>query len=90
MPVPAYDVEAIRRDFRSSRGPIYGKPLVYLDNGAVGTEAAGGQSTPSPMPIPMNMPMSIAGLHFLSNAATDAYEGAREKSAPLSERAVSR
>ncbi len=30
----AYDVEAIRRDFPILSREVYGKPLVYLDNGA--------------------------------------------------------
>lgn len=34
VPVPAYDVEAIRRDFPILSRTVYGKPLVYLDNGA--------------------------------------------------------
>ena len=29
-----YDVEAIRRDFPILSREVYGKPLVYLDNGA--------------------------------------------------------
>ena len=29
-----YDVEAIRRDFPILSKEVYGKPLVYLDNGA--------------------------------------------------------
>ena len=29
-----YDVEAIRRDFPILSETVYGKPLVYLDNGA--------------------------------------------------------
>ncbi len=34
LPEPAYDVEAIRRDFPILSRTVYGKPLVYLDNGA--------------------------------------------------------
>ena len=29
-----YDVEAIRRDFPILSREVYGKPLIYLDNGA--------------------------------------------------------
>jgi cysteine desulfurase/selenocysteine lyase len=36
VPVPAYDVEAIRKDFPILSRTVYGKPLVYLDNGASG------------------------------------------------------
>ena len=31
---PAYDIDAIRRDFPILSKEVYGKPLVYLDNGA--------------------------------------------------------
>ncbi|MEK1928301.1 MAG: cysteine desulfurase [Pararhizobium sp.] len=78
MPVSAYDVEAIRRDFPILSRTVYGKPLVYLDNGA---------SAQKPQVVIDAVAHAYAneyanvhrGLHFLSNAATDAYEGAREK-----------
>ncbi|CAN7388434.1 cysteine desulfurase [Rhizobium sp. LjRoot98] len=78
VPVPAYDVEAIRRDFPILSRTVYGKPLVYLDNGA---------SAQKPQAVIDAVAHAYAneyanvhrGLHFLSNAATDAYEGAREK-----------
>ncbi len=78
VPVPAYDVEAIRRDFPILSRTVYGKPLVYLDNGA---------SAQKPQVVIDAVAHAYAneyanvhrGLHFLSNAATDAYEGAREK-----------
>ena len=76
--VPAYDVEAIRRDFPILSRTVYGKPLVYLDNGA---------SAQKPQVVIDAISHAYSneyanvhrGLHFLSNAATDAYEGAREK-----------
>jgi cysteine desulfurase / selenocysteine lyase len=78
VPVPAYDVEAIRKDFPILSRTVYGKPLVYLDNGA---------SAQKPQLVIDAVAHAYAneyanvhrGLHFLSNAATDAYEGAREK-----------
>jgi cysteine desulfurase / selenocysteine lyase len=78
VPVPAYDVESIRRDFPILSRTVYGKPLVYLDNGA---------SAQKPQVVIDAVSHAYAneyanvhrGLHFLSNAATDAYEGAREK-----------
>ncbi|WP_421873603.1 cysteine desulfurase [Pararhizobium sp.] len=78
VPVPAYDVEAIRRDFPILSRTVYGKPLVYLDNGA---------SAQKPQVVIDAISHAYSneyanvhrGLHFLSNAATDAYEGAREK-----------
>lgn len=78
-PVPAYDVEAVRRDFPILSRKVHGdKPLVYLDNGA---------SAQKPQAVIDAIVQAYAneyanvhrGLHFLSNAATDAYEAAREK-----------
>ncbi len=73
-----YDVEAIRRDFPILSKEVYGKPLVYLDSGA---------SAQKPQIVIDAVSHAYSdeyanvhrGLHFLSNAATDAYEGAREK-----------
>jgi len=72
-----YDVEAIRRDFPILSREVYGKPLVYLDNGASAQK-------PKAVLDAINHAYSQEyanvhrGLHFLSNAATDAYEKARE------------
>ena len=72
-----YDVEAIRGDFPILAREVYGKPLVYLDNGA---------SAQKPQAVIDAVAHAYGheyanvhrGLHFLSNAATDAYEKARE------------
>jgi len=77
-PAKAYDVEAIRKDFPILSKTVYGKPLVYLDNGA---------SAQKPQVVIDAVANAYSneyanvhrGLHFLSNAATDAYEAAREK-----------
>jgi cysteine desulfurase / selenocysteine lyase len=77
-PAKAYDVEAIRKDFPILSKTVYGKPLVYLDNGA---------SAQKPQAVIDAIAHAYSneyanvhrGLHFLSNAATDAYEAAREK-----------
>ncbi|NSZ57923.1 cysteine desulfurase [Agrobacterium tumefaciens] len=73
-----YDVEAVRKDFPILSREVYGKPLVYLDNGA---------SAQKPQVVIDAVSHAYSneyanvhrGLHFLSNAATDAYEAAREK-----------
>jgi cysteine desulfurase/selenocysteine lyase len=78
VPVTAYDVEAVRKDFPILAKQVYGKPLVYLDNGA---------SAQKPQVVIDAISHAYSdeyanvhrGLHFLSNAATEAYEGAREK-----------
>ena len=72
-----YDVEAVRRDFPILSREVYGKPLVYLDNGA---------SAQKPQAVIDAITHAYSneyanvhrGLHYLSNAATDAYEAARE------------
>jgi cysteine desulfurase/selenocysteine lyase len=72
-----YDVERIRADFPILAREVHGKPLVYLDNGA---------SAQKPRAVIDSMTFTMEneyanvhrGLHFLSNAATDAYEKARE------------
>ncbi len=77
-PATEYDVEVIRRDFPILSREVYGKPLVYLDNGA---------SAQKPQVVIDAIAHAYSqeyanvhrGLHFLSNTATDAYEGAREK-----------
>ncbi len=73
----SYDVEAVRRDFPILAETVYGKPLVYLDNGA---------SAQKPRAVLDRMMHAYTheyanvhrGLHYLSNAATEAYEDARE------------
>jgi len=89
---PAYDVEAIRADFPILGREVHGKPLVYLDNGA---------SAQKPRTVIDAVKYAYEneyanvhrGLHFLSNAATDAYESARETvraflNAPSSEQVI--
>ncbi|WP_173932209.1 cysteine desulfurase [Chelativorans sp. Marseille-P2723] len=72
-----YDVEAIRRDFPILAREVHGRPLVYLDSAA---------SAQKPQPVIDAVSHAYAyeyanvhrGLHFLSNAATEVYENARE------------
>ncbi|MCY0147176.1 cysteine desulfurase [Hoeflea sp. G2-23] len=72
-----YDVDVIRKDFPILSRMVHGKPLVYLDNGA---------SAQKPQVVIDAVSRAYSneyanvhrGLHFLSNAATDAYENARE------------
>ncbi len=73
-----YDVARIRADFPILSKQVYGKPLVYLDNAA---------SAQKPRAVLDRLQQAYTeeyanvhrGLHFLANAATEAYEGAREK-----------
>src|SRR5437763_11000436 len=74
----SYDVARIREDFPVLKMPVYGKPLVYLDNAA---------SAQKPQAVLDRIQLAYTteyanvhrGLHYLANAATEAYEGAREK-----------
>ncbi len=75
---PIYDVERLREDFPILAMTVYGKPLVYLDNAA---------SAQKPKAVLDRLHHAYTaeyanvhrGLHYLANAATEAYEGAREK-----------
>ena len=72
-----YDVEKVRADFPILSKEVYGKPLVYLDNGA---------SAQKPQVVLDRIMQAYSeeyanvhrGLHYLSNTATEAYEAARE------------
>jgi cysteine desulfurase/selenocysteine lyase len=72
-----YDVEAVRRDFPILSRTVYDKPLTYLDN------AASAQKPQAVIDAVSNAYTQEyanvhRGLHFLSNAATESYEAARE------------
>jgi len=88
----AYDVNRIREDFPILATQVYGKPLAYLDNAA---------SAQKPKAVLDRIQQAYTseyanvhrGLHYLANAATEGYEGAREKvrafiNAPRSEEII--
>lgn len=72
-----YDVDLIRRDFPALALKPYGRDLVYLDNAA---------SAQKPRAVIDRIARAYEteyanvhrGLHYLANAATEAYEAARE------------
>jgi cysteine desulfurase / selenocysteine lyase len=72
-----FDVNKIRADFPILSREVYGKPLVYLDNAS---------SAQKPKAVIDAMLKSMTeeyanvhrGLHYLSNAATQSFEDARE------------
>jgi cysteine desulfurase / selenocysteine lyase len=74
-----FDVERVRKDFPILQRTINGKPLVYLDSGA---------SSQRPWPVLRAVEAYETtshanvhrGVHALSQAATEAFEGARERS----------
>ena len=72
-----YDVERIRADFPILFRDVYGKPLVYLDNGA---SAQKPRSVIEAMDHAYRFEYANVhrGLHYLSNTATQRFEDARE------------
>lgn len=72
----SYNVEAIRADFPILSREVNGKPLVYLDNGA---SAQKPQVVIDAISHAYSMEYSNVhrGLHYLSNLATEKYEGTR-------------
>ena len=77
-PASRWDVERVREDFPVLRQTVNGKPLVYLDNAA---------SAQVPQLVIERGAKYLReehsnihrGVHYLSQRATSAYEGAREK-----------
>ena len=73
-----FDVQLIRKDFPILSSTVYGKPLVYLDNGA---------TTQKPRCVIDKLTEGYVhhnanvhrGVHFLSQDATDLHEGARRR-----------
>ena len=78
VPAPAFDAERVRRDFPILQRTINGRPLVYLDSGA---------SAQRPLPVlravedyETHCHANVhRGVYALSQAATEAYEGSRER-----------
>jgi cysteine desulfurase/selenocysteine lyase len=76
--VAALDAERVRKDFPILQRSINGRPLVYLDSGA---------SSQRPLPVLRAVEEYEThshanvhrGVHALSQAATEAFEGARER-----------
>src|SRR5215211_3639014 len=73
-----FDLARVRADFPILRSQVNGKPLAYLDNGA---------SSQMPQPVIDRLIRYRTsehanihrGVHYLSETATAAYEGARRK-----------
>ena len=76
----AFDVERVRADFPILATEVYGKPLVYLDNGA---SAQKPRAVIDAMTTVMETGYSNVhrGVHRLSQVATDSFEAARKKAA---------
>ena len=72
-----FNVEEVRKDFPALHQEVYGKPLVYFDNAA---------TSQKPVQVierlenyyKLHNSNVHRGVHFLSQTATDEYEGARK------------
>lgn len=72
-----YDIQKIRADFPILGREVYGKPLVYLDNGA--TTQKPRCVVEAMMDEYYNVNANVhRGVHFLSTQATELHEAARE------------
>src|SRR6186713_1954625 len=75
---PVFDVAKVRADFPALAQQVHGRPLVYLDNAA---------TTQKPRQVldtlrhyyELDNANVHRGVHTLSERATEAYEGGREK-----------
>lgn len=72
-----FDVEKIRKDFPILEETVYGKPLVYLDNGATSQRPRQVVEKMNEYYFRYNANVH-RGVHYLSNRCTDANEEARE------------
>lgn len=77
-PHVAFDVERIRGDFPFLQQQVHGKPLVYLDNAATTQKPKAVIDTITHYYLAENSNVH-RGIHFLSERATQAFEGARAK-----------
>lgn len=75
-PVP-YEVDRIRDDFPILSRTVYGKPLVYLDNGATTQKPRAVVEAITEEYYSINANVH-RGVHFLSQRATELHEASRE------------
>jgi cysteine desulfurase/selenocysteine lyase len=73
-----WDVERVRADFPVLHQTVNGKPLVYLDNGA-SSQVPQVVIDRGSIYLEQEHSNIHRGVHYLSQRATTAYEGAREK-----------
>ena len=77
-PFEAFDVEKVRADFPILKQQVHGKPLVYLDNAATSQKPQVVLDTLLHYYAEENANVH-RGIHYLSQQATQEYEGARTK-----------
>lgn len=72
-----YDIQKIREDFPILDREVYGKPLIYLDNGATTQKPRQVVETITDEYYSVNANVH-RGVHFLSQQATELHEASRE------------
>lgn len=72
-----YDVQKIRKDFPILEREVYGKPLIYLDNGATTQKPRCVVDSITNEYYSVNANVH-RGVHFLSQQATELHEASRE------------
>lgn len=72
-----YDIERIRKDFPILSREVYGKPLIYLDNGATTQKPRCVVEAITDEYYSVNANVH-RGVHFLSQQATELHEASRE------------
>jgi cysteine desulfurase/selenocysteine lyase len=75
-PEAPLDVEKVRQDFPILRQTVHGKPLVYLDNAATSQKPQAVIDAVTRYYLAQNSNVH-RGVHYLSEVATQAYEGTR-------------
>jgi cysteine desulfurase/selenocysteine lyase len=76
--IPALDVERLRRDFPILSQRVRGKPLVYLDNAATAQKPRAVIDAVTRFYTAENANIH-RGVHYLSERATEAYDGVRRQ-----------
>lgn len=72
-----YDIQKIRKDFPILEREVYGKPLIYLDNGATTQKPRCVVESITEEYYSVNANVH-RGVHFLSQQATELHEASRE------------
>jgi cysteine desulfurase/selenocysteine lyase len=78
VPAPTLDAERVRRDFPILQRKVNGRPLVYLDSGASSQRPVAVLRAVEEYETHSHANIH-RGVHALSQAATEAFEGARER-----------
>ena len=77
MIIIMYNIEQIREDFPILSREVYGKPLIYLDNGATTQKPKCVVESITDEYYSVNANVH-RGVHFLSQQATELHEASRE------------